>query len=139
MERVSSQRMLAVAALAFAAVFVWSVFSPGSPTLPPPPGTPGMPRLLQLGADDCMFCQVMAPFLEELKREQQGRIEIVYLDASRNPELLQQYHADGYPVQFFYDAKGRLLLRHDGFIPKDEILATFEKHGVSLAPWRREK
>ena len=36
----------------------------------------GMPVLVDIGADTCIPCKLMAPILEELKEEQQGKIKV---------------------------------------------------------------
>lgn len=94
---------------------------------------PALPRLVDLGADKCIPCKMMAPILEELKKEQAGKINVEFIDVWKNPDAGNQYGISVIPTQIFYDAEGKELYRHEGFFPKDEILAVFKKHGIEPA------
>lgn len=94
--------------------------------------TARLPRLLDLGADRCVPCKMMAPILEELKKEYAGRIEVEFIDVWKNHEAGQRYGIQMIPTQIFYDAEGRERARHVGVIGKDDILAKFREPGVEL-------
>ena len=91
-----------------------------------------LPRLLDLGADKCVPCKMMAPILEELRAEQAGRLEVVFIDVWKNKEEAAKYNIDLIPTQIFYAADGRELFRHEGFYAKEEILAKWKEFGVAL-------
>jgi len=93
-----------------------------------------LPKLLDLGADKCIPCKMMAPILEELKREYAGSLEVEFIDVWKNPDAGQRYGIQMIPTQIFYDAEGRERARHVGFIGKDDILAKFRELGVELTP-----
>ena len=93
-----------------------------------------LPKLLDLGADKCIPCKMMAPLLEELKREYAGRLEVEFIDVWKNPDAGQRYGIQMIPTQIFYDAEGRERARHVGFIGKEDILAKFRELGVELTP-----
>jgi len=97
------------------------------------PANKGLPRLLDLGAGKCIPCKMMAPILDELKREQAGKINVEFIDVWKDPSAGQQYGINVIPTQIFYDAQGQELFRHEGFFAKDKILAVFRKHGIALA------
>ncbi len=105
----------------------------GPATTPPAPAaTAKLPKLLDLGADKCIPCKMMAPLLAELKREYAGRLEVEFIDVWKNPEAGQRYGIQMIPTQIFYDAEGRERARHVGFIGKEDILAKFRELGVNL-------
>ncbi len=91
-----------------------------------------LPRLVDLGADKCVPCKMMAPILDELRVEQAGRIEVVFIDVWKNKEEAVKYGIDLIPTQVFYAADGRELFRHEGFFAKEEILAKWKELGVAL-------
>ncbi|MBK7703927.1 MAG: thioredoxin family protein [bacterium] len=91
-----------------------------------------LPRLVDLGADKCVPCKMMAPILEELRAEQAGRIEVVFIDVWKNKEEAAKYGIDLIPTQIFFAADGRELFRHEGFFAKEEILAKWKELGVAL-------
>ncbi|MGA4644836.1 thioredoxin family protein [Limisphaera sp. 4302-co] len=105
----------------------------GVSTAAPPATIPKkLPKLLDLGADKCIPCRMMAPVLEELKREYAGRLEVEFIDVWKNPDAGRRYGIQMIPTQIFYDAEGRERARHVGFIAKEDILAKFRELGVDL-------
>ncbi|MCX5805413.1 MAG: thioredoxin family protein [Proteobacteria bacterium] len=91
-----------------------------------------LPRLVDVGADKCIPCIAMAPILEELKKEYAGILEVEFVDVWKNPNAGQKYGIRGIPTQIFYDASGKELDRHMGYISKKQILQSFYKLGVEL-------
>jgi thioredoxin 1 len=92
-----------------------------------------LPRLLDLGAGKCIPCKMMAPILEELKKEYAGRMNVEFIDVWKNPEAGKAYGIEMIPTQFFYDAEGKELFRHVGFFGKEDILGKWKELGVDLA------
>lgn len=92
----------------------------------------GIPRLVDLGANKCIPCKMMAPILEELKTEYRGRFSLEVIDIRENRGAGQRYGVRVIPTQIFFDASGRELFRHEGFIDKDAILAKWKELGVDL-------
>ncbi len=92
-----------------------------------------LPKLLDLGADKCVPCKMMAPILEELKTEYAGRMSVEFIDVWKNKEAGKEYGVEMIPTQIFYDAEGKELFRHTGFFGKDDILAKWKELGVDLA------
>lgn len=90
------------------------------------------PRLLDLGATQCIPCKKMAPILEELKREYEGRLDVEFVDVWRIPGAADRYGVQAIPTQIFFDASGRELFRHTGFFAKEEILSKWRELGVDL-------
>jgi thioredoxin 1 len=91
-----------------------------------------LPLLVDVGADRCIPCKMMAPVLEELKKEYSGILKVEFVDAWKNDAEARKYHVRGIPTQIFYDASGRELGRHIGFISKEDVLKGFEQFGVLL-------
>jgi thioredoxin 1 len=97
-----------------------------------PAASAGLPRLVDLGADTCIPCKMMAPILDELKKEYAGRMEVVFIDVWKKREEAGRYGIQLIPTQIFYGADGKELHRHQGFIGKEEILATWKKLGYDF-------
>ena len=91
-----------------------------------------LPRLLDLGAGKCIPCKMMAPILEELKKEYVGRMEVEFIDVWKNPDAGQKYGIQMIPTQIFYDANGKELFRHSGFFAKEDILAKWKELKINL-------
>ncbi len=94
--------------------------------------TAALPRLVDLGADKCIPCKAMAPILKELRKEYEGRMEVVFIDVWKTPEAGKAYRIHLIPTQIFFDAEGRELFRHEGFFSKKDILAKWKELGVEF-------
>jgi thioredoxin 1 len=93
----------------------------------------GLPRLLDLGSVSCIPCKMMAPILEELKREYAGRLRVDFIDVWENPDAGKPYGIRLIPTQIFFDASGKERFRHEGFFSKEDILAKWKELGVGLS------
>jgi thioredoxin 1 len=96
------------------------------------PSTSGLPRLVDLGADSCIPCKMMAPILDDLKKEYAGRMEVVFIDVWKKREEAGRYGIQLIPTQIFYGADGKELYRHQGFMGKEDILATWKRLGYEF-------
>ena len=99
---------------------------------PAPPAKLKLPKLLDLGAGKCIPCKMMAPILEEMKKEYAGKLEVEFIDVWKNPDAGKQYKIEVIPTQIFYDATGKELFRHIGFYAKADMLAKWKELGVDL-------
>ncbi len=141
--------ILLVVALAVAAVLLWGrgAEAPGRAEAPgaapvaavavaPAAGEAGkpaaLPRLVDLGSTTCIPCKKMAPILAELAAEQAGHLEVLVIDIREDPDAAATYGIRLIPTQIFFDAGGKELWRHEGFIDKAAILARWAELGVAL-------
>jgi thioredoxin 1 len=92
----------------------------------------GVPRLVDLGAGKCIPCKAMAPILDQLRSEYAGRLDVIFIDVWQRPEQARAYGINMIPTQIFYDADGRELARHEGFIDREQIVARWKALGVEL-------
>ncbi len=91
-----------------------------------------LPKLVDLGADKCIPCKMMAPILKELKAEYAGRMEVEFIDVWKNPGAGTPFKIKLIPTQIFFDASGKELFRHEGFFGKADILAKWKELGVDI-------
>ncbi|MGD8452635.1 MAG: thioredoxin family protein [Phycisphaerae bacterium] len=96
----------------------------GMPTTRP---APRLPRLVDLGADKCVPCKLLAPILAELKTEYEGRLVVEFIDTWKNPEAQAPYDIRVIPTQILYDANGQEVWRNEGFISKEDLVAILAK------------
>ena len=97
----------------------------------PDPG-PGLPKLLDLGSDSCVPCRMMAPDLEALRNEYEGKLIVEVIDVRKDPAAGQQYGIRAIPTQIFFDASGTELYRHVGYYSKEDILAKWRELGFDF-------
>lgn len=93
-----------------------------------------LPRLLDLGAKKCIPCKLMAPILEQLAKEYAGRMNVEFIDVwlKANQPAAKKYGIRMIPTQIFFDAAGKELWRHEGFLSKQDILAKWKELKVDL-------
>lgn len=89
-----------------------------------------LPRLVDLGAGTCIPCKEMAPILEELKKEYEGRVIVDVIDVNESPKEASKYGIRVIPTQILFDAEDKEVGRHEGFIPKADLIKAFEQVGV---------
>ena len=117
-----------------------------SPSAPPPKNTAnktpednplaialksGMPVVADFGRGTCIPCKMMKPILEELKETYKGKAEIFIFSIDEYRDLTEQCRINLIPTQIFYDKTGKEVMRHEGFFPKEEIVAKLKELGVN--------
>ncbi|MGA7826539.1 MAG: thioredoxin family protein [Geobacteraceae bacterium] len=90
----------------------------------------GKPTLVDFGASFCIPCKKMKPILDSLKKEYSGRANVLFVDLKEERDMPERYHIQMMPTQVFFDAKGKEVKRHLGFMDKPEILAEFKALGI---------
>ena len=96
----------------------------------PPVPTPGLVTMLDLGATKCVPCKMMAPIIEELKKEYAGRASIIFIDVWEHRDQAERFGIRGIPTQIFFDKDGKEVGRHVGFMDKPSIVGLFDQLGV---------
>jgi thioredoxin 1 len=89
-----------------------------------------LPKLLDFGAGKCIPCKKMAPILQALTEEYKGRVIIKVIEVYDERELTQINRIRLIPTQIFFDAKNQEVLRHEGFMGKEQIKKVFQKMGI---------
>jgi thioredoxin 1 len=88
-----------------------------------------IPKLVDLGADKCIPCKMMAPILDELKKEYTNRLDVIFIDVWKNADEGSKYKIRVIPTQIFYSPEGKELFRHEGFYSREDILAKWKELG----------
>ncbi len=108
--------------------------SPAEPTTTTQAATPtNIPRLVDLGSKSCIPCKMMAPILDELRTEQAGKMDVVFIDVWEDRQAGREYGINLIPTQIFFDGSGKEVFRHEGFMGKEDILAKCRELGFELA------
>ncbi len=90
----------------------------------------GQPAIVDLGARTCIPCKQMAPILEGLAGELRGKANVLFIDAREDPTAAQDFRIQMIPTQIFFDAKGREVKRHIGFLDREGILLELRAAGL---------
>ncbi len=92
-----------------------------------------LPKMVDLGRNTCIPCKMMAPILDELKKEYEGRAIIEVIDLREDMDAARRYRIRVIPTQIFFDADGKEVWRHEGYMPKDQIVAKLAELGAKPA------
>jgi thioredoxin 1 len=90
----------------------------------------GMVTMVDLGAKKCIPCKMMAPILEKIEKRYAGRAAIIFIDVWENRAQAGRFGVRAIPTQIFYDANGREVSRHLGFMSEDDIVKTLSQLGI---------
>jgi thioredoxin 1 len=89
----------------------------------------GKPTLLDLGARSCIPCRQMAPLLEALATEYQGKANILFVDVYEDKSTARKFRVQMIPTQIFFNASGQEVKRHIGGMERDEIIQELRAAG----------
>jgi thiol-disulfide isomerase/thioredoxin len=92
----------------------------------------GKPVLLELGSVQCVPCKMMVPVLKELSEQYPQQFTVAFHDVWKDSTVGEKYGISVIPTQILFDKDGKELFRHEGFFPKEDILAKWKKLGVVL-------
>ena len=87
---------------------------------------------IELGSVRCIPCKKMQPIMEEIKKEYEGQVKVVFYDVwtpEGNP-YAAKYQIKLIPTQVFLDKDGNEYFRHVGFFPKEELVKILKQKGV---------
>ncbi len=78
------------------------------------------PVLVDFWATWCKPCQMVAPIVEELAKEYDGRVKFVKVDVDQNPKTATKYKVMSIPTLLVFK-KGQPVSHLVGFRPKNEL------------------
>ena len=90
----------------------------------------GRPTVIDLGARSCIPCRKMAPILESLAGEYRGRVSVLFIDVHEDQDAAKKFRIRMIPTQIFFDAQGKEVKRHIGFLDKPEIVQELQGAGL---------
>ena len=85
------------------------------------------PVLVDFWATWCGPCKAIAPVLDELSSEYEGKARIVKIDVDQNPNLAAQYGIRSIPTLFVFK-NGEKVDATMGMQPKAQLTALINKH-----------
>src|SRR5512141_341070 len=77
-------------------------FSAGQSTAIPDVPAKDMVTMVDIGAKECIPCKMMAPIMESLEKEYQGRAAIIFIDVWKNKDQGKRFGIRSIPTQIFY-------------------------------------
>jgi thioredoxin 1 len=76
-----------------------------------------IPVIVDFWAPWCNPCKMVAPILDKLAKEYEGKILIAKVNTDENPEWMMKYGIQGIPTMLFV-ASGKIVHRQVGALPE---------------------
>jgi len=113
----------------------------------------GLPIIIDFGADYCQPCRELAPTIEALNEELQGKAIVRYIDVEKYPNFADGFPISVIPTQIFIDSSGNpytpkdasaiplkmyadqntgklAVTAHEGGLTKDELIVILKEMGM---------
>ncbi len=86
-----------------------------------------IPVLVDFWAPWCGPCKAVAPVVEDISKEYQGRLKVVKLNTDENPKTAQAYTIKGIPSLYIFKS-GQVVEQVVGTVPKAKLADAINKH-----------
>lgn len=86
-----------------------------------------LPVLVDFWAPWCGPCRAVAPVVEEIAKDYNGKLKVLKLNTDENPKTAQSYRISGIPSLMVFK-NGQPVEQVVGAVPKPTISAAIDKH-----------
>jgi thioredoxin 1 len=90
------------------------------------------PVLVDFWATWCPPCRMIAPAIDALAGEYEGRAKVAKLDVDEAPEVAERYGIQSIPTLLLFK-DGRVVEQRIGALPRGEMARMIDGHLVALA------
>lgn len=90
----------------------------------------GKPAVIDLGARTCIPCKKMAPILASLSAEYRSKASVLFIDVREDRAAADKFRVQMIPTQIFFDARGKEVKRHVGFMERAEVVKELKAAGL---------
>jgi thioredoxin 1 len=89
-----------------------------------------LPVMVDFWADWCRPCHMLSPTVEEVARENAGKLKVVKLNVDENSNAAGKFNIRGIPTLLVFKG-GQVADQLVGAVPKDQILKVIQRHITS--------
>ena len=86
-----------------------------------------VPCVIDFYADWCKPCRMIAPIMDDLASEYDGRVKIYKIDTEKEKRLAQVFQIRSIPAVLFSPVEGRPMMQA-GALPKDQYIKIIEEN-----------
>ena len=83
------------------------------------------PVLVDFWAEWCGPCKMIAPFLDELATDMEGRVTVAKVNIDENPQIPRKYGVRGIPTMILFKG-GQVAATKIGALPKSQLYSWVE-------------
>ena len=84
------------------------------------------PVLVDFWAEWCMPCRMLAPVIDELASEYDGKVKVGKVDTDANRDVSMKFGISAIPTIILFD-KGEVVKKFVGMTPKQDFAAEMDK------------
>ena len=86
-----------------------------------------VPCVIDFYADWCKPCKMVAPIMDDLANEYEGKVKIYKVDVDKEKQLAAVFQVRSIPAVLFSPVKGRPMMQA-GALPKDQYVKIIEEN-----------
>ncbi len=86
----------------------------------------GLPVVLDFWAPWCGPCKMIAPILDDIATELNGKVKVVKINVDENQQVAAKFGVRSIPTLVIFN-EGKVVATQVGALPKNQLIALIEK------------